>query len=310
MKKIEEDEISSSFCYTIDGDVMNGIFLVNKESGMTSRDVVDRIGKIFHTKKVGHTGTLDPMAEGLLIVCVGEATKLVEILTHEEKEYLAEVTLGIATDTLDHEGTVLEKCDVFKTKEEIEAVLQSMIGSYEQEVPIYSAVKIQGHKLYEYARKGEKIELPKRKVVVYSLSLASVVRYENGKTIFSIKTRVSKGTYIRSLVRDIAKNLGTIGMMSKLKRTKVGDFSLDHAYTIEEYQNGYGKAKEMMEVLSSFPFYTVDKKMEEKICHGALLLKGDYKTPLVFCNEEGKILALYREYEKDHTLIKPWKMFH
>ncbi len=307
MKKIE-DEKHLLFCYNKIGEIMNGVLLVKKEIGMTSRDVVDDISKIFHTKKVGHTGTLDPMAEGLLIVCIGEGTKLVELLTHDEKEYIAEVTLGIITDTLDKEGAVLKEEFVHKTKEEIETILKSMVGSYEQEVPIYSAIKKNGKKLYEYAREGKEIELPKREVTIHSLTLVKEPIYQDGKTIFQIKTKVSKGTYIRSLVRDIASNLGTIGMMSKLVRTKVGSYELKDAHTILEYQKGT-PIMSIKEALKDFPSATVSKELEERIKHGSILNKENYSCPILFLNQEGNVLAIYKEYEKDKNKMKPWKVF-
>ena len=150
---------------------MNGILIIDKPKGITSRDVVNNVIKIFNTKKVGHTGTLDPLATGVLVVCVGKATKLVSELTSTDKEYIASVTLGIKTDTLDSMGSVLFSEDAIKAKEEIINVLNSFIGSYEQEVPIYSAVKINGKKLYEYAREGIDIELPKRKVEIKEIEL-------------------------------------------------------------------------------------------------------------------------------------------
>ena len=134
---------------------MNGILLVNKEPGITSRDVVNKVCKIFNTKKVGHTGTLDPLASGVLVLCIGSATKVVEILTSNDKEYEAEMLLGISTDTYDITGKVLKEEEVFVSEEQIKTALNSMIGTYDQEVPIYSAVKINGKKLYDYARNNE-----------------------------------------------------------------------------------------------------------------------------------------------------------
>lgn len=180
---------------------MSGILVVYKEAGMTSRDVVNKVGKLLHTKKIGHTGTLDPIATGVLVLCVGSATKIVELLTATEKEYIAEVTLGIETDTLDNTGSILKKENVLISKEQIEAVLKSMVGDYLQEVPLYSAIHVNGKKLYEYARNKEEVKLPTRMVSIYSLEL---LQYNENK--FTIKTKVSKGTYIRSLIRDISKN--------------------------------------------------------------------------------------------------------
>ncbi|NLM63337.1 MAG: tRNA pseudouridine(55) synthase TruB, partial [Mollicutes bacterium] len=201
---------------------MDGIILINKKKGVTSRDVVNIISQKLNIKKVGHTGTLDPLATGVLVICIGKATKIVELMTNEDKEYIAEVTLGIKTDTLDITGNVIEEEICFKTKEEIIEALNIMKGEYEQEVPIYSAVKIKGKKLYEYARNKEKVELPKRLVNIKEINLIGDIKYVDSKVIFSFKCKVSKGTYIRSLIDDIAKKLNTIGVMSNLTRIKQG----------------------------------------------------------------------------------------
>ena len=150
---------------------MNGVIVVNKEKGMTSFDVVHEIKKIFHTKKVGHTGTLDPLAEGVLIVCIGNATKIVELLTANDKEYIAEAKLGIKTDTLDTEGEIIDKKDF--NIDLLEDTINSFKKTYLQEVPIYSAVKVNGKKLYEYARKGIEVELPKKEVTIKEIELLS-----------------------------------------------------------------------------------------------------------------------------------------
>ena len=182
---------------------MDGVIVIDKEKDYTSRDVVNIVGKHFKTKKVGHTGTLDPLATGVLVICIGQATKLVELLTNHDKEYIADITFGIETDTLDITGTVLKEENTNFSREEIEKVLNEYQKEYDQMVPIYSAIKINGKKLYEYAREKEEIELPSRKVKIYKIDL---LKYEqiNNKTHIQIKCNVSKGTYIRSLIRDIA----------------------------------------------------------------------------------------------------------
>ena len=157
---------------------MNGILLVNKPAGITSRDVVNKVGKILGTKKIGHTGTLDPMATGVLVLCIGSATKLVEILTSTNKEYEAEMILGISTDTYDITGNILEDSKVIKSKEDVNKAISSMKGTCLQEVPIYSAVKIDGKKLYEYARENKEIELPKREVTISSIDLLDIKEEE------------------------------------------------------------------------------------------------------------------------------------
>ena len=187
---------------------MNGILLIDKPSGYTSRDIVNIVGKILKTKKIGHTGTLDPLASGVLVLCIGSYTKLVDIITSTSKEYIANIILGINTDTLDIECKILNECKCIIDKDKIINTLNTFIGCYNQEVPIYSAVKIEGKKLYEYARENINIKLPSRNVEIKNIELLDI-KYENDKTIIKIKTLVSKGPYIRSLSRDIGNILGT-----------------------------------------------------------------------------------------------------
>lgn len=287
---------------------MDGILLINKEAGVTSRDVVNVISKHLNIKKVGHTGTLDPMATGVLVICIGKATKLVDIITDHDKEYIAEVTLGIKTDTLDITGNIIEEEKCFKTRDEIIDVLNNMIGEYEQEVPIYSAVKIKGKKLYEYARNNEKVELPKRLVNIKELSLASDIQYINDKVVFSIKCLVSKGTYIRSLINDIAQKLNTIGVMSKLVRTKQGNFILEDCITIDEFIKDNYQIKPIKEVLIDYPQMKVDKNLEKDIKNGKII-NNNYGCPkILFISADGQELALYHESPSDKGKLKPWKM--
>lgn len=283
---------------------MSGILVVYKEAGMTSRDVVNKVGKLLHTKKVGHTGTLDPMATGILVLCVGSATKIVELLTATEKEYIAEITLGVETDTLDSTGMILKKENVSVSKEQIEKTLKSMVGEYLQEVPLYSAIHVNGKKLYEYARNKEEVELPARMVKIYSLEL---VQYS--ENTFMIKTKVSKGTYIRSLVRDIAKKLNTVGIMSKLERVKQGAFELKDCVTLEDIENGKYSFLSVKEALKDYPFIEVDEKMEYKIKNGQILKNNFGNSTILFLDQNKNPLALYHTYEKDKEYLKPWKMF-
>ena len=182
---------------------MDGILILNKEKNMTSRDVVDAVCHKLGTPKVGHTGTLDPMATGVLVVAVNRALKLVEDITALDKEYIAEVTLGIKTDTYDITGTILEEKSEHIEKDELIKVLNSFKGQYHMTVPIYSAVKVNGKKLYEYAREGKEVELPVKDVFIKEIEL---IDFQDNK--FSFKCSVSKGTYIRSLINDICNNLG------------------------------------------------------------------------------------------------------
>lgn len=285
---------------------MNGVLVVNKEKDYTSRDIVNIISKALKTKKVGHTGTLDPLATGVLVVTVGEATKISELLTSSSKEYIADIELGIETDTLDITGNLLKEETVFKTKEEIENILSSMIGSYDQEVPIYSAVKINGKKLYEYAREKEEVELPKRKVEVKEIELLNY-RQKEDKVFFKMRCLVSKGTYIRSLVRDIATKLNTIGVMTDLIRTKQGKFNIEDAYTLEQIKQGKSHLIKIEDALD-IDIVEVDDYLKEKIQNGSILENRYPKDTVLF--KQNTALAIYKKYEKDPTKVKPWKMFH
>ena len=207
---------------------MNKILIIDKPKGLTSRDVVNKVGEFFETTKVGHTGTLDPIATGVLVITIGKATKISNYITSLEKEYIAECTLGYSTDTLDTEGTRLEEKDYNFTKDELEKVLKSFVGTYNQEVPIYSAIKVNGKKLYEYARNNISVEIPKREVTIKEIELLD---YKDN--IFSFRVVVSKGTYIRSLIRDICNKLNTVGIMSNLRRTRQGKYDLSSSTTLD-----------------------------------------------------------------------------
>ena len=199
---------------------MNGILVVNKPKNCTSRDVVNIISKKFNTKKVGHTGTLDPIAEGVLIIPIGKSLKVSELLTAEKKEYIAKVILGYETDMLDITGTEIKRNNPQVTVDELKKVLNSFIGKSMQQVPMYSAVKVNGKKLYEYARNNIEVTPPTKEIEVYSIELIDNPIYLEDTIEFTMKCEVSKGTYIRSLIRDIAYKLNTYGTMKELIRTK------------------------------------------------------------------------------------------
>lgn len=212
---------------------MNGILLVNKQKNCTSHDVVYKVKKIVK-EKVGHTGTLDPLAEGVLPLLIGKGTLCSKYLIEHDKEYEVVLKLGISTQTMDGEGEVLEEREIGEEvldKKHIEKILESFVGKQKQTPPMYSAIKVKGKKLYEYARKGEKVEIPKREIEIYNIKLVGINRE---KKEIEFKVSCSKGTYIRSLCTDIAKKLGTIGYMSELKRLKVGNFKIEDTIIIDE----------------------------------------------------------------------------
>ena len=277
---------------------INGIILVNKPKGLTSRDVVNKIQKIFNTK-AGHTGTLDPLARGVLIVCLGKATKLTEELTCIEKEYIAEITLGYETDTLDTEGKIIKEKETNITREELTKTLQKFIKTYNQEVPKYSAVKVNGKKLYEYARKGEEVLLPKKEVTIYDLSLLD---YEDN--IIKIYTKVSKGTYIRSLIRDICHELNAVGTMSNLARISQGKYKIKDTFTLEDLEKGKYSIIPIKELLD-MKVVKVSGKLKQKIINGQKL-DFDYDEVL-FTDMDDKELAIYRKEGKE---LKVYKMLY
>lgn len=287
---------------------MNGIIVVNKEENYTSRDIVNIVSKVLKTKKVGHTGTLDPMATGVLVICVEKATKLVEILMDHDKEYIAEVCLGVNTDTLDITGNILNEEDINISKEDIINVLDSYIKTYDQEVPVYSAVKVKGKKLYEYARNNKEVKLPKKKVTIHDIKLIGDVVYKDNKTYFKIKTRVSKGTYIRSLIRDIGKSLNTYGCMTSLIRTRVGDFSISDAISLDDIKNNNIKMMDTKLALTNYKQVTTDTKLENKIKNGSIIPNIYNEEEILFLDQNGNLLALYKKYDKNPDFLKPWKM--
>lgn len=288
---------------------MNGIILVNKPYGYTSRDVVNILCKKFKTKKIGHTGTLDPIATGVLILCIGSATKLVEALTSDDKEYIATVELGTLTDTLDNTGNVIKEEKTNVNVNQIKKALEKMQGVYQQEVPIYSAVKINGKKLYEYAREGINVDLPKRMVNIKSLELINNIKYENNKTTFQIRCHVSKGTYIRSLVNDIAHELGTVGTMTSLNRVKQGIFNISDSYTLEDIENDNYKLLSIKEALSNVKQVIVSGEELFKIKNGTRLENIYHSDKVLFLDEFNNEIALYKTLDNDDKIIKVYKMF-
>ena len=214
---------------------MDGIIIINKEENWTSNDVVQKVKHIFK-EKVGHTGTLDPLATGVLPILIGKGTLLSKYLINHDKEYIATIKLGIKTDTGDSEGKELERREVEREmieKNNVSNVLKSFIGKQSQIPPMYSAIKVNGKKLYEYARKGQTIEVTSRNIEIYNIELISINKKENEITY---KVNCSKGTYIRTLSEDIAKAIGTIGYMKNLIRTKVGDFEIEHSIKVSELE--------------------------------------------------------------------------
>lgn len=262
---------------------MNGILLINKPAGMTSHDVVNRVRRVLHTKKVGHCGTLDPDATGVLVLCVGKATKALQFLTSDTKEYIATLSLGESTDTYDASGKVLEVKE-FSGVNNVENVLKSFLGKQQQVPPIYSAIKVNGKKLYEYARSQEEVEIKPRDIEILDIEL---LQQKNNEIVFRVIC--SKGTYIRSLCVDIAKKLGYPGHMKKLIRSQSGQFSLDKCITLEELDNGQYTLLTLEQAFENYEHMVVD---EEIVIHGKKI-RSDKENQVVMLNREGRVLAVY-----------------
>ena len=269
---------------------MDGIIVINKEKGCTSHDIVYKIRKMFNTK-VGHTGTLDPNATGVLPILLGKGTKISKYLIEHDKEYEVVLQLGVKTTTADEEGEIIEEKEVLKEsieQLEIERILKSFIGKIKQMPPKYSAIKVNGRKLYEYARKGQEVEIKPREVEIYNIEITNI---QKEKKQIEFKVSCSKGTYIRTLCEDIAEKMRTVGYMKELKRTKVGNFNIEQAITLGQLQE-----KENIKIITIEEMF---KDKEEIILEDSkiiLLLNG------VKMNME-KPNGIYRIYNKQNKFI-------
>lgn len=278
---------------------MNGLLVVNKPKNYTSRDVVNVLNKVFNTKAIGHIGTLDPLATGVLVCLIGKYTKLNNLLTMHNKEYIADFKLGILTDTLDATGRVLDTSNKFIKKEKLVRALKKFKKTYMQEVPMYSAIKVNGRKLYDYARHDEDVVPPKKMVTIYDIELLDY-EYDDVK----IRCTVSKGTYIRALIRDICEYLKTYGVMTGLVRTKINDFKIEDSYTLDEIRNGNYKLLSLEDFLD-FKVIDLDEDNLNRIKNGNIYCdrENDYVL-FKYLNED---IALY--YRINEEELKPLIMF-
>lgn len=286
---------------------MNGIILVNKEKGMTSHDVVAKIKRIMKVKKIGHAGTLDPLATGLLVVMINEATKLSNYLMEEEKTYQAEIIIGVGTDTEDSDGNIIDRKAV-KEIDNVDQVLKSLIGKQEQVPPMYSAIKVDGKKLYELARAGQTIERNSRTIEIYDLKRISEIEYFNEYVKFSFIAEVSKGTYLRSLCVEIGKRLGYPAHMNNLNRITSGALHIDDSATIRDIELGNYRLISMVDSLRKYPIISVSEALKNKILNGVALgltelNSKDNLVVLVFKNE---LLAIYRLEKGKYRAERVW----
>ena len=278
---------------------MNGVIVVNKPKGITSRDVVNKLVKVFGTKSIGHIGTLDPMATGVLVCLIGKYTKLGSITVNHDKEYVATFKLNVLSDTLDSEGKVLKTDNKIISLEDMNGAMEHFNGlTYMQEVPIYSAVKVNGKKLYDYARSNEDVILPKKEVTIYKLELVS---FEDE---VKIKCKVSKGTYIRALIRDICAYLGTYGIMTDLVRTKLGDYDIGDAYSLDNISNGKYKLYSLEDIFNLDVRY-INNDNHKQIYNGNIV--KDKNSNYILYKDGDKAVAFYTRINEEE--LKPLIMF-
>lgn len=276
---------------------MTGILNVYKPKGMTSHDVVSFVRRQLKMKRVGHTGTLDPMATGVLPVLIGNATKLSDIVMADEKKYKARVTLGITTDTDDSTGKIIKKQDVSVTENELNGVIKNFIGEIEQIPPMYSAIKVDGQKLYQLARRGVEIERKPRTVTIYDIKISDF----DGIS-FDMEVHCGKGTYIRALCRDIGNALGTGAVMDELERTMSGIFTKENAYTFEEIEEivKSGEIERILmkpdDVLGAFLRIDVTEEYAQKIKNG-IRLRPQQLGIKEYCENE-----IFKIYEDNNLL--------
>ena len=294
-----------------------GVILVNKHKGVTSHDIVFKIRKLYGTKKVGHTGTLDPLATGVLSVLIGRGAKAAEYLLSENKGYKAEIKLGITTDTEDITGKILTKSDTLPTKEQFFEAVNHFIGEIEQVPPMYSALKVDGKKLVDLAREGIVIERQARKITIYSIK-AECINEQEG--IYTLDVDCSKGTYIRTLCADIGAYLGCGAVMSELNRTKSGNFVLDYAHTIAQIEEmsmeeRLSLVKPVEELFLEAPsvilpdFYAKLCRSGCEIYQKKIKTSYDVGTFIRICDKDGFFaLGQVKDYD-DGTAIKAIKLF-
>ena len=296
---------------------MNGILPLKKPAGMTSHDCVAITRKLLRTKKVGHTGTLDPDVTGVLPLCIGRATKVAQYMTEFSKTYEAVITLGFSTTTEDASGDKVEEKKITTdiSSVEVEEAFEAFRGEIEQVPPMYSAVKINGKRLYEYAFKGEVVDRPSRKVTIHELELIGDITRNDNTISIPIRARCSKGTYIRTLAVDIGEYLGYPAHMSSLIRTASGPFKLEECLTFDDIKQMIEEETlslfPMEYALSSKPSMTVDSEFEAKLQNGAVLpqVEGMTADQLVMYNRDGEAIAIYQKHPEKPGLMKPVKVF-
>lgn len=294
--------------------MLDGVLVIKKEKDYTSHDVVAKLRGILHMKKIGHTGTLDPQAEGVLPVVLGKATKLVDLLTEKEKTYEALLHLGIETDTQDMTGKIIKEMPVEVSENDVLKVMDSFLGEQKQIPPMYSAIKVDGRKLYELAREGKTVERKPRTVFFHSVEIAEI-----NLPYVRFSVTCSKGTYIRTLCNDIGERLGCGGCMEELLRTRSGNFTLDNSFTLDEIsakmQDGsIGEAViSIEEVLKDYPRICCDRYGDRLLMNGngipaSVLKKQCRKGWIRMCSSDGTFMGIY-QWNPGRNIYQPVKMF-
>ncbi len=283
---------------------MNGVIIIDKPKGKTSHDIVGILRKKFDTRRVGHTGTLDPLATGVLPVCIGNATRAADMLIESDKKYRATFLLGKRSDTLDIEGEITEENEVSVTEEDVRRVIAGFIGEQDQIPPMYSAIKKDGKKLYDLAREGIEIEREPRRINIYSIDICDI-----SMPTVTIDVHCSKGTYIRSLCDDIGTKLGCGAVMTELRRTYTAGFAIEDAFTIEkldELEELSGTLKPTDSLFSSLPKIHLNEKQEKSITNGVRMTwrNGVEGQSYRIYSEDGRFLCISRLEDMKLVLVK------
>jgi len=282
---------------------MFGFLNVYKPKGMTSHDVISVLRKITSIKQIGHTGTLDPFAEGVLPIGIGKATKLFEYLD-DDKAYIGTIKLGSSTTTYDTEGSIVNQSNKTTIKEEIKTVIEKYTGNIEQLPPIYSAIKVKGKKLYEYARNGEAVEISPRKITVHKLE---ILNFDSDKNELELYIDCSKGTYIRSLANDIGNDLGTFGHLNKLIRVKAGKFDINNAVRLEDLKSYSDVEKNLINPLKllDYPIYKISENEYKSVSNGNTI-RTNLNDGIILITSDDNIIAIGNAANGN---LKPLKVF-
>jgi len=271
---------------------------VNKPKGLTSFDVCFKLRKVLNTKKIGHTGTLDPNATGVMVILYDSSTKLNQFLVSDTKEYICEVLLGIRTDTLDIDGEIIEKKDTFMPKKEaLNEVLNSFIGESLQTPPLTSAISVNGKRLYQYKKDNQEVEIPKRLVNIYEIELLDINEYT-----FTFRSKVSSGTYIRSLVKDILDKLNIIGTVKELQRTKIDNISLEECDKLEDIISGTYKVHNCLDILKNK--YETINLIDPRLAINGRRLKLNTLNDTVLITSNNEAIAIYQKDNDEYKCIR------